>query len=231
MNSDPRLRVSASPEAVASAAADHLAELLRSALAARRVVTFAVSGGSTPGATFAALRQHDLEWDRVMVVQVDERVAAILDGDRNLTMHQAALAAHLDLYGLLSMPVTEANLDRAAAAYAADLAAVAGDPIVLDVVQLGLGSDGHTASLFTGDAALEEQERPVAVTGKYQGRLRMTLTVPVLVRARHRVWIATGANKHEALAATLAGDTHTPAARVAGPEDVFFVDDQACVRA
>lgn len=205
------LRV-ASPEALADAAADEVAATLRDALADRPLATLAVSGGRTPAAMFARLVTRDLPWERVHVFQVDERVAPDGHPDRNLTAQRAAFAATSATFHPL--PVGATDLDAAAAAYGAELAGLTDR---LDCVHLGLGDDGHTASLVPGDPALLELRRPVAVTDPYQGRVRLTLTRPTLDRARRLVWLVSGASKREMVGRLLAHDPTIPAGLLTAP--------------
>jgi 6-phosphogluconolactonase len=157
----------------------------------------------------------------VTVFQVDERVAPDGDPDRNLTQIQSALPAAA-LERVRPMPVHDPDLDAAAARYAAEL------PARLDLVHLGLGPDGHTASLVPGDAVLEVDDRSVAPTaGEYQGRRRLTLTYPAIDSARRVLWLVSGADKREALARLLAGDRSIPAGRVSAPEAVLVCDRAA----
>jgi 6-phosphogluconolactonase len=201
---------------VAAAAAALIAARARVAVAERGQFVLAVSGGRTPGRMLRALSREDVPWHGVHVAQVDERVAPAGHADRNLTELRENL---LDLVGLPAerihaMPVEAADLATAAGLYAKELAQIAGLPPVLDLVHLGLGSDGHTASLFAGDAALDVADADVALSGVYQGRLRMTLTLPILNRAREIVWVVSGADKAAMLARLRAGDRAIPAARV-----------------
>ena len=157
------------------------------AVAAHGRFTFAVSGGHTPWAMFAALFEEDVPWEKVVLYQVDEREAPDGDADRNLThLCQSLGSAPAEV---VPMPVGDADLDAGATAYAGLL------PEQFDLVHLGLGPDGHTASLVPGDPVLDEAERPVAVTGPYQGHRRMTLTYPALARADQLLWLVTGADK------------------------------------
>jgi len=156
---------------------------------------------------FELLGGHDVRWADVSVFQVDERVAPEGDADRNLTHLRASLPDEA-AGSIRPMPVTDEDLDAAAARYAASL------PEALDLVHLGLGPDGHTASLVPGDPVLEVSDRLVAVTGAYQGRRRMTLTYAALAAAREILWLVTGAEKREALAKLRAGDPSVPAGRV-----------------
>lgn len=178
------------------------------AVAARGRAVLAFSGGSTPGPTLERLAGADLPWERIHVAQVDERVAPDGDPDRNWTMFGERLFAHAPIpeANRHPMPVTAADLDAAAAAYAVELATLAGDPPQLDVVHLGLGDDGHTASLAPGDPVCDVRDADVAVTGVYRGRRRMTLTVPAINRATWIVWEVAGAGKAEALREALRGD-------------------------
>jgi 6-phosphogluconolactonase len=158
--------------------------------------------------------------ERVRIFQVDERIAPDGDPDRNFSQLHAALPAAA-LERLRPMPVLDADLEAAAARYAAEL------PELLDLVHLGLGPDGHTASLVPGDPVLEVRDRLVALTaGEYQGRRRMTLTYPALDAARRILWLVTGDDKREALKRLLAGDRSIPAGRVEA-HDVVVVCDRA----
>jgi 6-phosphogluconolactonase len=202
--------------AVAQRAAAFIAERAAEAVRARGVFTLAVSGGRTPWAMLRALAALPLPWAQLQLFQVDERVAPDGDALRNLTNIQASLLAQAPLpaANLHAMPVTAPDLQAAARAYAETLQRVAGVPAVLDLVHLGLGSDGHTASLLPGDAALQVADADVALAGPYQGHRRMTLSYPVLNRARCVLWLATGAEKREMVARLRAGDTTIPAGRV-----------------
>lgn len=202
--------------AVAQRAAAFIAEHAREAVHHRGRFTLAVSGGRTPWAMLRALAKLPLPWAQVQLFQVDERVAPDGDAVRNLTNIEASLLARAPLpaANLHAMPVTGADLDAAAHGYARTLQLVCGTPPVLDLVHLGLGSDGHTASLLPGDAALQVADADVALAGLYQGHRRMTLTYPVLNRARAVLWLATGADKREMVARLRAGDQGIPAGQV-----------------
>ena len=224
-----RLEVLETPAALAERGAQVLAETLRTAVEHRGRATIAVSGGSTPGAMLAALARRPVPWEHVHVLQVDERFAPDGHPDRNLgLLHERFLGALPGTTPTLhAMPVAAGDPDTAATRYAALLAELAGDPPVLDVVQLGMGSDGHTASLVPGDPVLDVDDRDVAVTGPYQGRRRLTCTFPLLARARQRVWLVSGAAKADALARVLAGDPALPAARVPRSASAWLVDRAA----
>lgn len=210
------IEVLANAEAVAERAADLIADAARAAVAARGRFVMAASGGRTPWLMLRALGDRDLPWSQVHVVQVDERVAPAGHADRNLTHLLESLLAHSPLRReqVHAMPVELSDLDDAATRYAATLRELAGTPPVLDLVLLGLGADGHTASLVPGDPALAVLDRDVAIAGPYQGRRRMTLAYPAIDRARHILWVVTGPDKVEMLARLRAGDRSIPAGQV-----------------
>jgi 6-phosphogluconolactonase len=215
----PRLEVLPDAAAVAARGASVVAEHARSAIAERDRFALAVSGGHTPWAMFERLGEDDLPWQHVTIFQVDERVAPEGDPDRNLVQLRRSLppAASADVR---AMPVEAHDLESAAADYARLL------PRRLDLVHLGLGPDGHTASLVPGDPVLDVVDRAVALTGVYQGRRRMTLTFPTLERARAVLWLVAGAEKRDALERLLARDSGIPAGRV-GAEDALVLADEA----
>jgi 6-phosphogluconolactonase len=206
----------ADADAVARRAAALIAEAARSAVAERGRFVLATSGGATPWRMLRHLADEDVPWEAVHLFQVDERVAPDGHPERNLTHLRESLLEHTPrpLAAVHAMPVEETDLDAAAAAYARNLRAVAGDPPVLDLVHLGLGADGHTASLLPGDAALRARADDVAATGPHQGRRRLTLTFSALHRARRILWVVTGAEKAPALSRLLQGDRSIPAGLV-----------------
>jgi 6-phosphogluconolactonase len=213
------LEVFADGATVAAKAAAYVAALAREAVAARGRFTFAVSGGHTPWAMFAELTEQDMPWADVELFQVDERAAPEGDPDRNLThLRQSIGEAPARVH---PMPVNDADLDVAAAAYATVL------PQRFDLVHLGLGPDGHTASLVPGDPVLEITDTLVAVTQPYQGHRRMTLTYPALTRADQLLWLVTGADKRGPLAKLLAGDESIPAGRVLATRSLVLADEAA----
>jgi 6-phosphogluconolactonase len=208
-------------ESAAARAAELIAEAAAAALADRGSFSLALSGGRTPRRMLELLDADTLAGDAVTVFQVDERVAPDGDPERNLTQIQAALPAAA-LERVRPMPVLDPDLDAAAARYAAEL------PERLDLVHLGLGPDGHTASLVPGDAVLDVDDRRVAPTaGEYQGRRRLTLTYPAIDAARRLLWLVSGADKREALARLRAGDRSIPAGRISAPEGVLVCDRAA----
>ena len=224
-----KLEVLETTGALAERGADVLAQELRAAVGDRGRATLAVSGGSTPGDLLAALASRDLPWDHVHLVQVDERIAPDGHPDRNLELLRTCFLAQRSLPAehVHAMPVTATDLAAAAARYVDVLIRLAGYPPVLDVVQLGLGSDGHTASLVPDDPVLDVVDQDVAVTGTYEGRRRLTCTVPLLARARRRLWLVSGAAKAPALARVLAGDLTQPAARLPQRDALWLVDRAA----
>jgi 6-phosphogluconolactonase len=212
------LEVLPDEDAVARRAADIVAASAREAIEARGRFTFAVSGGRTPWAMFRDLAHEDVPWGKVGIWQVDERIAPDGDADRNLTSLLPMIPSEADLR---PMPVTEADLDAAAARYAGSL------PDVFDLVHLGMGDDGHTASLVPYDPVLDVTDRDVALTDDYRGLRRMTLTYPVLDRSRQVLWLIAGADKTPMLPRLLAGDEGIPAGRVSSSEQLVVVDDNA----
>jgi 6-phosphogluconolactonase len=199
-------------------------------VAARDRFVVAVSGGRSPWVMLRALgARSDVPWPQVHVLQVDERVAPEGDADRNLTKLRASLLARIQpgQAQVHPMPVELSNLDEAAARYAQTLDAIAGSPPVLDLVHLGLGPDGHTASLVPGDPVLGVTDTDVAPTGVYQGRRRLTLTYPVINRARRVLWLITGADKAAMLTRLLLADPGIPAGRVRQDEAIVLADRAA----
>ena len=216
-------------ESVARAAAGFIAAEGRAAMAARGRFVMAVSGGKTPWQMLRLLAREDLAWAKVHIVQVDERVAPAGHPDRNLTHLQESLpgAAPSLPVRIYPMPVEEADIEAAARRYAETLCDIAGTPPVLDLVHLGLGSDGHTASLVPGDPILSITDRDVAVSGVYQMRQRMTLTYPLLNRARRILWVVTGAEKAAMLARLREADESIPAGCVRQVSALVLADRAA----
>src|SRR4030088_874280 len=223
-----KIEIFADADSVAREAASPLAVAARAAVAERGRFIMAVSGGHTPWVMLRNLIREEVPWDKVHLAQVDERVAPPGHPDRNLTHLQESLLEHspLSLDQIYAMPVESVDLESAAKQYAATLAKIAGSPPVLDLVHLGLGPDGHTASLVPGDAVLEVKDADVAVTGIYQGRRRMTLTYPVVNRARRVLWLVTGSEKVGMLARLREGDPSIPAGRI-NQERALVLADRA----
>ena len=224
-----KIEVLDTPELVAQRAAAIIAEETRVAVNERERFVMAVSGGHTPWLMLRELSKTNVPWQAVRIVQVDERVAPPEDPDRNLTHLRKSLLNHAPISAgqIYQMPVESADLEAAASAYAKILQQVAGAPPVLDLVHLGLGPDGHTASLVPGDPVLTVENADVAITGAYQGRRRMTLTYPIINRSRRILWVVTGEEKGPALRRLLAGDASIPAGRVRRESALVIADHAA----
>jgi 6-phosphogluconolactonase len=224
-----KIEVLADADAVANKAASIIAEEARQAVAARGRFVVAVSGGRTPWVMLRALAEQDVPWQGVHVVQVDERVAPAGHADRNLTHLRESLLARAPLRSeqIYAMPVESADLDSAAKRYALTFREIGGSPPVLDLAHLGLGPDGHTASLVPGDPVLRVTDSDVAMTGVYQGTRRMTLTYPMLNRSRRILWLVTGSDKVDALARLRDGDVSIPAGRIQREHALVLADRAA----
>lgn len=211
---------------VARRAAAVIAADARAAVAARGCFIMAVSGGHTPWVMLRLLTDEQVPWANVHVVQVDERVAPAGDPARNLAHLRQSLLDHVPLRPdhIHAMPVEAADLDRAARQYAQTLRDIAGTPPVLDLVHLGLGPDGHTASLVPGDPVLDVSDADVAVTGPYQGHRRMTLTFPMINRSRRVLWLVTGREKAATLVRLRDGDPSIPGSRVRRDAALIITD-------
>jgi 6-phosphogluconolactonase len=226
-----QLEVLPDADAVARRGAEVIAAEARKAVAERGKFVVAVSGGTTPWVMLKALAAMDVPWAGIHVVQVDERAAPDGHADRNLTHLRASLLANvpqLPAANVHPMPTTAENLEAAADEYAATLHALLGPGGALVVCHLGLGGDGHTASLVPGDPSLKVFDRDVTVTGVYQGRRRMTLTYPVLNRAKMVLWLVTGDSKRDALAKLRAADPSIPGGLV-NQERALVLADKAAV--
>jgi len=217
----PQLEVAGDERAAARRAAELIAEAGTAAVADHRFFGFAMSGGRSPWAMLAMLGELEtMPWGETELFQVDERIAAPGSEDRNLT-HMVLGLSMEHQPSLRPMPVTQRDLEAAAREYETAL------PEPFDLVHLGLGPDGHTASLVPGDPVLEVTDRRVALTGgEYQGHPRMTLTYPAIDAARRILFLVTGAEKREPLAKLLAGDRSIPAGRIEN-EEILVVADEA----
>jgi 6-phosphogluconolactonase len=212
-------------DAVARRAAAWIAAEVRATVAERGSCTLAVSGGKTPWAMLRALADEVVPWEELHLLQIDERVAPDGDPARNLTNILECLGSKIAKGNLHPMPVGIADLDVAAAHYAATLNEIAADR--LDIAHLGLGPDGHTASLIPGDPVLGVKDRDVAPTGVYQGHRRLTMTYPAIDRAGKILWLATGASKTVMLRRLLDHDPSIPAGRVAHANALVLADRAA----
>ena len=216
---EPQIEILPDAASVAERGAAYVAERAQAAIADSGRFTVAVSGGHTPWAMFTHLVDR-MAWEKVTIYQVDERVAPDGDPDRNLTLLRTSLPPG-GAADIRAMPVDAHDLEAAADDYARSL------PEAFDLIHLGLGPDGHTASLVPGDPVLDVIDRKVAVTGEYQGRRRMTLTYPTLNAAKQVLWLVTGEDKVDALQRLRAGDPSIPGGRVAAASQLIIADAAA----
>ena len=219
-----------SADQVAKEAAAYIEQLIRETLAHKKTFSMAISGGRTPWEMLKILSKASLPWTRVNLFQVDERVAPDGHADRNLTqLFQAIEGSPLvTQLRIFPMPVLAANLDEGCREYIQVLDEVT-EGKGLDLIHLGLGSDGHTASLVPGDGVLDLQDRLVACTqNTYQGRIRMTLTYPLLNSAKQILWIVTGSEKQEMVRRLLNQDASIPAGSIR-QENALLMADQAAM--
>jgi 6-phosphogluconolactonase len=216
-------------DTAARSAAEYLAARARAAVEARGRFVLAASGGKAPWAMFRVLADQEVPWEHVEIVQVDERVAPDGHPDRNLTHLRECLLGHCPLKPsqIHAMPVNEPDLREAAAKYARTLEQLTGPSRVIDLVHLGLGPDGHTASLVPNDPVLDVTDVDVAPSGPYQGRQRLTLTYPILNRAREILWLITDGSKVEMLRRLRAGDRTIPAGRIRQDNARIYADEAA----
>jgi 6-phosphogluconolactonase len=217
-----RLEVLDDPEAVHRRGAELIAEAAKGAISERGHCALAVSGGHDPWAMFSQLEDFELDWTEIEVFQVDERVAPAGSDERNLTHLVESLSIGAQ-GSIRPMPVTDDDLEAAADRYAAQL-----PDGPLDLAHLGIGPDGHTASLVPNDPVLEVTDKRVAVTsGEYQGVRRMTLTYPEINRIRKLLWVVTGEEKVDALRKLIEQDPSTPSGRVRPEGDSLILADRA----
>jgi 6-phosphogluconolactonase len=214
---------------LARRAAAVIAKEARAAVAERGRFVMAVSGGKSPWVMLADLADEQVPWANVHVFQIDERIAPAGDPDRNYVHLRDSLLAHAPIPPgqIYAMPVEMSDSDAAAKQYAQTLEGVAGKPPVLDLAHLGLGPDGHTASLIPGDPVLNVTDRDIAVTGVYQGRKRMTMTYPVINRAEKIMWLVSGKDKVDAFKKLRAADPSVPAGRIRQTQALLLADKDA----
>jgi 6-phosphogluconolactonase len=214
---------------VARRAAAVIAENARQAVSLRGKFVMAVSGGKTPWVMLRDLADEQIPWGQVHVFQIDERIAPAGDPDRNLTHLRESLLSHAPLTPdhIHAMPVEAAHLEAGAAEYFATLKNFAGNPPVLDLAHLGMGPDGHTASLIPRDPVLDVTDRDIALTGVYQGRRRMTMTYPLLNRSRLILFLITGAEKARMLQLVCKADPSIPSGRIRGDSMLLLADKAA----
>jgi 6-phosphogluconolactonase len=210
------------------AAAQFIAARLTLAIEERGRATLALSGGSTPWAMIGQLAAQPVTWSAVHVFQVDERIAPAGDAGRNwLRFAASALAARVPRNQQHPMPVELDDGELAADRYSETLVRWAGDPPALDVVHLGIGPDGHTASLFAGDPLLEERQRLVGVAGEHAGYRRLSLTLTAIDGARDIVWYIVGRDRREVASRLLERDPSIAASRVQREHATCFTDPEA----
>ncbi len=218
-----KLKVLRDPVAVASRAAEAIADAARSAVELRGKFTLALSGGSTPWMMLGRLAEQSRPWENIEIFQVDERVAPDGSDLRNLTHIQKAVEGVCPIR-MHPMQVTSPDLQKAAEQYGRLLQQIVGIPPIIDLVHLGLGPDGHTASLVPGDTVLDVTDRDVAVTRLYKGSRRMTLTFPAINRCRQILWVVTGAEKASALRQLRSADHSIPAGRISQTQSLLIAD-------
>ena len=216
-------------KSLARRAAAVIAKEARAAVAERGRFVMAVSGGKSPWVMLADLADEQVPWANVHVFQIDERIAPAGDPDRNYVHLRDSLLAHAPIPPgqIYAMPVEMPDSEAAARLYAQTLGGVAGKPPVLDLAHLGLGPDGHTASLIPGDPVLNVSDRDIAITGVYQGRKRMTMTYPVINRAEKIMWLVSGNDKVDALRKLRAADATVPAGRIRQTQALLLADKDA----
>jgi 6-phosphogluconolactonase len=223
------IKIFADEQTAAQQSASFIAAEARMAIATRNRFLLALSGGRTPWLMLRSLAREDVSWQLVHLFQVDERDAPAGHPDRNLTHIRESQLDRVPIPAnqAHAIPIEAGNLETAAMSYAKTLQQVAGSPPVLDLVHLGLGPDGHTASLVPGDRVLDVGDADVGVTGAYQKRRRITLTYPILNRARRILWVVTGSEKAGMLARLRDADRAIPAGRVRQASAVVLADAAA----
>jgi len=224
-----KIEILADADSVARKAAAIIAAEIRDAVVARGRCVIAVSGGKTPWIMLRHLAGEKVPWEQLHILQVDERIAPAGHPDRNLSHLRESLLSRVPLQPeqIHAMPVEAPDLEAAAKAYSKALSEIAGSSPVLDLVHLGLGPDGHTASLVPGDGVLKVTDTDVALTGVYQGRRRMTLTYPMINRSRRILWLVTGADKAAPLTRLRDADPSIPAGRVRQDQALVLADRAA----
>lgn len=234
-----RFTILPDPEAVAVAAADRFVAAARAAIEERGLFRVALSGGGTPKQVYPLIlepeRRDAVDWNRVEFFWGDERSVPPDHPESNFGVAYGMLISQLPGVRpdrIHRMPAEAEELDAAALSYESELRlafdARGDEPPAFDLVWLGMGPDGHTASLFPGSAGLAEQRR--WVIGNWapsQETWRMTLTFPVLNAGRGVIFVVTGADKADALGAIRDGTSDHPAARVAGDQVEWIVDRAA----
>lgn len=231
--SGPPVRIEVvQPGDLAGRAAEVVAETVRVVVASRGTCSVAFSGGRTPAGMLDHLVGLDVPWEAVEVFQVDERAAPDGHPERNLTLLAERLLERVPIPAgnVHPIPVADRDVEDAARRYGQRLVRLRGDPPVLDLVHLGLGTDGHTASLFPGDPAIEVTDRPAAATRSHAARRRVTLTLPTLNRAGTILWLVAGGGKAGMVRRLVGGDRSIPAGRVRRERAILLADTAAAAR-
>jgi 6-phosphogluconolactonase len=230
------------PDAVSREAANRFVSIVADAIASRGIARVALSGGSTPKSVYPLLlepaRRDALDWSAVEFFWGDERAVPPDHPESNFGVAYGMLISHLPevrATRIHRMQAEAPDLDAAAIAYEAELRLAFGArgdaPPAFDLVWLGMGPDGHTASLFPESDALDETVRwAVANWAPAQDAWRMTLTFPVLNAARETLFVVTGIDKADALARVRSGDSGLPAGRITGPRVRWIVDAAAAAQ-
>ena len=224
-----KIEVLDNSDLVARRAATVIAGEARKAVALRGRFIFAISGGKTPWKMLHELTNEDVPWKNMHIFQVDERFAPEGHSDRNMTYIQKSLLGHAPTLPVWihGMQMEEKEPEEAVAGYSRTIRAIAGSKSIIDLIHLGLGPDGHTASLIPGDPVLNITDKDVALTGIYQGRHRMTLTFPIINRARKLLWLITGTEKSEMLQRLLEKDLSIPASHIQQEHALVLTDKDA----
>lgn len=221
-------RVSRDVAGAELAAAAFIAQMLAQASEVRGAATFAISGGRSPWRMFDRLSVQDVEWKLVHLFQVDERIVPAGDPARNWSHFlRSPLSGRIPPGNLHPMPVELDDVELAAGRYSATLAHWAGVPPQLDVVHLGIGEDGHTASLFADDILLQDRRHWVGVSRAYEGHRRLTLTLPVLNAARTVVWFSVGGGRRAVLERLHAADPGIVACQIQRERAIVFTEQDA----
>lgn len=226
------IRTFQSADQVAKEAASYIADRIRENIARKGHFTFAISGGRTPWAMIKELAKEDLPWEKTFLFQVDERIAPDTHPDRNLTqlfkvIEGSKLVLRLNIF---PMRVNAEDLSEACADYESHINRMTGNG-KLDLIHLGIGTDGHTASLVPDDPILEVMEKGVDITGNaYQGRLRMSLTYPLINQAEKILWVITGEEKAEMLNRLLHKDQSIPAGKIDQHHAIVLTEESTSVK-
>lgn len=221
-----QINVYSSAEEVAHEAAKWISSLAKRKIESKGSFSFALSGGRTPWEMLAKLAQENLPWEKINLFQVDERIAPEGHKDRNLTqlfqvLQGTRLMTRLNIF---PMHVISENLQEACEEYAQHIERITGNSM-LDLIHLGMGTDGHTASLIPGDKVCDVGNQMIALTAQpYQGRQRMTMTYPLINQAENILWLITGEEKKEMLVRMLNKDPEIPAGKIKQDQAILMTD-------